>query len=163
MPQELLDRVHSDVLKLNRGLGYDFNTVSGTFSFGQQRSAYGNLGVEYGTFYGGNRTSTTFNSGRIMLTTQFSAEPSVTLNWIDLPQGSVFSRLLGSWVESLWRKSASKREVTFGGSRNRGWPLPGRTIINIQGVMSPWSPARCPARSPWPLQPPRGPVPVMSD
>lgn len=27
VPQELLDRVHSDVLKLNRGLGYDFNTV----------------------------------------------------------------------------------------------------------------------------------------
>ena len=27
LPQELLDRVHGDVLKLNRGLGYDFNTV----------------------------------------------------------------------------------------------------------------------------------------
>jgi hypothetical protein len=27
VPQELLDRVHSDVLKLNRGLGYDLNTV----------------------------------------------------------------------------------------------------------------------------------------
>jgi hypothetical protein len=27
VPQELLDRVHGDVLKLNRGLGYDFNTV----------------------------------------------------------------------------------------------------------------------------------------
>ncbi len=27
VPQELLDRVHNDVLKLNRGLGYDFNTV----------------------------------------------------------------------------------------------------------------------------------------
>lgn len=27
VPQELLDRVHSDVLKLNKGLGYDLNTV----------------------------------------------------------------------------------------------------------------------------------------
>jgi glutathione synthase/RimK-type ligase-like ATP-grasp enzyme len=27
LPQELLDRVHEDVLKLNRALGYDFNTV----------------------------------------------------------------------------------------------------------------------------------------
>jgi hypothetical protein len=27
VPQELLDRVHGDVLKLNRGLGYDLNTV----------------------------------------------------------------------------------------------------------------------------------------
>lgn len=27
VPQALLDRVHDDVLKLNRGLGYDFNTV----------------------------------------------------------------------------------------------------------------------------------------
>ena len=27
VPQALLDRVHGDVLKLNRGLGYDFNTV----------------------------------------------------------------------------------------------------------------------------------------
>ncbi len=27
VPQELLDRIHDDVLKLNRGLGYDFNTV----------------------------------------------------------------------------------------------------------------------------------------
>jgi hypothetical protein len=27
LPQDLLDRVHSDVLKLNRGLGYDLNTV----------------------------------------------------------------------------------------------------------------------------------------
>ena len=27
LPQELLDQVHDAVLKLNRGLGYDFNTV----------------------------------------------------------------------------------------------------------------------------------------
>ena len=40
----------------------------------------------------------TFNRSRLNLNSQFSVEPSISVNWVDLPQGSFTARLVGSRV-----------------------------------------------------------------
>jgi hypothetical protein len=77
---------------------YDFTVGRVGYNLGQQRPFSGNVLVERGEFYDGTRTGLTFNRGRVNFSSRLSAEPSVTLNWIDLPAGSFQSRLIGSRV-----------------------------------------------------------------
>ncbi len=51
---------------------------------------------ERGDFYGGTRSALTINRSRVNVTSAFSMEPSLTLNWLDLPAGRVTSTLVGS-------------------------------------------------------------------
>ena len=74
--------------------GYGFTTARAGFNFGQQRRASGNLLAEYGTFYNGHRTSLSFRPARVNPTSQFSVEPSVSFNWVDLPAGSFSQKLI---------------------------------------------------------------------
>jgi hypothetical protein len=74
--------------------GYDYDTVRMTYELGQQRRASGQLSVATGTFYGGTKKEANFTSGRIALSGRVSIEPGVTMNWIDLPQGTFTNRLL---------------------------------------------------------------------
>jgi len=69
-----------------------------TYLFGQQRPLSGNLAVEHGGFYNGRRTSLAFTRTRANLTPRFSLEPTVSLNWIDLPSGAFTTTLAGSRV-----------------------------------------------------------------
>ena len=59
-----------------------------TYELGQQRRVSGRLSVATGTFYDGNKKEANFTSGRVALSARVSIEPGVTMNWIDLPQGS---------------------------------------------------------------------------
>ena len=68
--------------------GYDFRNVQLSYAFGQQRRVSGTLSVQTGQFWSGDLTSVAFNNGRIEVTPQLSVEPSVSLNWVDLPEGS---------------------------------------------------------------------------
>jgi len=52
------------------------------------------LSVATGTFYDGDKKEANFTSGRVALSPRVSVEPGVTMNWIDLPQGSFSNRLL---------------------------------------------------------------------
>jgi hypothetical protein len=47
----------------------------------------GRLFVRRGGYYGGDVTSVGLGQGRVELTPRLSLEPTVSLNWIDLPQG----------------------------------------------------------------------------
>ena len=78
--------------------GYQFTTARAGYTFGQQRPYSGNLLVERGSFYNGDRTTVTFNRSRLNLSPQFSIEPSMSVNWVDLTQGSFTARLFGSRV-----------------------------------------------------------------
>jgi hypothetical protein len=78
--------------------GYDTNTVRGAYNFGRQRPLSGNVTAQYGTFYTGHLTATTLSSGRVNVSNQISVEPSLSLNWVDLAQGSFVTRLVGSRV-----------------------------------------------------------------
>jgi len=78
--------------------GYNFATARVGYNFGQQRPVSGNLLVEHGAFYSGHRTGVAFSRTRVNLTPRFSLEPNVSINWIDLPDGSVTTNLVGSRV-----------------------------------------------------------------
>jgi hypothetical protein len=67
---------------------YDFHTTRIGYVAGQQRPYSGELVFETGPFYNGDRTSIALNSGRLQVTPQISLEPSFSINWIELVQGS---------------------------------------------------------------------------
>jgi len=77
---------------------YDFNTVVAGFTFGQQRPISGRVTAEHGSFYDGTRTALGWGSSRVNVTSRFSLEPSVSINWVDLPDGAFTTKLIGSRV-----------------------------------------------------------------
>ena len=78
--------------------GYEFDTVRGQFNFGRQRRVSGNMSLESGSFYSGHRTAVGVGSGRLSFSPQLSIEPSLSINWVDLPEGAFTTRLVGSRV-----------------------------------------------------------------
>lgn len=66
---------------------YRFNRVRTGLWFSGHRRLSGWVGVETGGFFDGTRTELTFRN-RVEVTPQFSLEPDVAINWIDLPQGA---------------------------------------------------------------------------
>ena len=66
---------------------YTFNRYEVGYRFGPQRRVSGWLGVEGGTFFSGERREL-FYFGRWELTRQLSLEPRLSLNWVDLREGS---------------------------------------------------------------------------
>ena len=75
---------------------YSFQDLRSEYYLGPERVS-GRFWGSHGTFYGGTKTEVGFN-GRVDMTTQFSLEPRVTLDWVDLPVGRFTTRLVGSRV-----------------------------------------------------------------
>jgi len=73
---------------------YDFHTTRLGYTAGQQRRASGELVYEFGPFYNGDRRTIALNSGRIQVTPQVSIEPSLSINWVDLVQGSFTAKVV---------------------------------------------------------------------
>ena len=67
---------------------YDFTDTTFMYRFGQQRRANGSLSLRTGGYYNGDITSLDFGGGYIKFTQHLSLEPSVSFNWIDLPEDS---------------------------------------------------------------------------
>jgi hypothetical protein len=67
---------------------YDFHTVQLSYTAGQQRPVSGGVVYEQGPFYDGDRRSISVNSARVQVTPRVSIEPSLTVNWIELPQST---------------------------------------------------------------------------
>src|SRR6185369_10998096 len=77
--------------------GYDYGSVIGSYGFGAQRTlASGSASLEYGTFYGGHKTTFTIARARSNFPPHLSVEPSYSINKVDLPQGSFTTNLVGS-------------------------------------------------------------------
>ena len=74
--------------------GYSFQDVRTSYSFGSQRRLAGRLSAQHGSFFSGDRTSVGFTGGRLEVTPQLSVEPSVSVNWVDLPEGSFTTELV---------------------------------------------------------------------
>jgi hypothetical protein len=93
-----------------------------TYELGQQRRVSGQMSVASGTFYDGYKKEANFTSGRIALSARVSIEPGVTMNWIDLPQGSFKNRLMTARaiftpsprtvISSLMQYNATDRTVS---------------------------------------------------
>ena len=68
--------------------GYDFTDFTVSYLLGQQHAANGRVSLSHGGYFNGDITSIDFGRGYVALTEHLSVEPSVSFNWIDLPQGS---------------------------------------------------------------------------
>jgi hypothetical protein len=73
--------------------GYQFANTFVSYLLGQQRRVSGQVSWQEGTFYGGTLRALGFSGARASITTRFSVEPSVSLNWVELPQGRFTTQL----------------------------------------------------------------------
>jgi hypothetical protein len=78
---------------------YDFDTLHAEYDLGGQRRLSGVMFFEKGTFYGGEKTSLSFNvrgnnAGRLVVTRRLAVEPGVTINRVTMPQRTFTSSLI---------------------------------------------------------------------
>ena len=73
--------------------GYGFTNTELSYAFGAQRQVSGDVSFTVGDFWSGNIKTLAYSSARIGLFDQFSIEPAVSLNWVDLPEGSFHTNL----------------------------------------------------------------------
>jgi len=73
--------------------GYDFQNLRYTYRFGPQRPMSGFVSFQHGSFFNGSRKEISY-FGRFEMTRQFTLEPRISQNWIDLVQGSFTTTLL---------------------------------------------------------------------
>ncbi len=76
---------------------YPSQTTRFAYTMGQQRRVSGRIGYGVGTLYGGTRHEATY-SGRWGVLPQLSVEPTLSLNWADLPFGAFNARLMSTRV-----------------------------------------------------------------
>jgi hypothetical protein len=77
---------------------YGYSEFHVLYNFGPQRQASGNVAFERGSFYDGTRTSISTSRGRLQATDRLVYEPGVSFDWVDLPGGSFFSKLITSRI-----------------------------------------------------------------
>ena len=77
---------------------YAFQDVFVSYSMGAQRRFSGTFTLQRGEFFSGHITAYGYRRGRIEITPQFSFEPGISINRIDLPEGQFTATLLQSRV-----------------------------------------------------------------
>jgi hypothetical protein len=78
--------------------GYRYQNVNVGFNRAARQRISGSVSAEYGTFYNGHKTAIDVNNGRINLSPHFSVEPTYSVNWVTLLEGSFTTHLVGSRV-----------------------------------------------------------------
>ncbi|MBI4264386.1 MAG: carbohydrate binding family 9 domain-containing protein [Acidobacteria bacterium] len=78
--------------------GYDFRTLRGSFTLGQQRTASGTVFVEGGRFYDGDRIAFGYSGARVKLNPRLAIEPGLQVNVVTLPFGEFTTKLVSSRV-----------------------------------------------------------------
>ena len=73
--------------------GYGFRSVLVGYAFGQQRPVSGSIAVGTGELWNGDITVVELGRGRVEVTPQLSVEPSLSLNWVELPEGNFATNL----------------------------------------------------------------------
>ena len=66
---------------------YRFSNTRVVYAPGQQRTVSGGLSFDHGGFFGGERTGVGYTFGRVYLSSQLNVEPSLSFNWLTLPEG----------------------------------------------------------------------------
>jgi hypothetical protein len=119
---------------------YSFPDLRVSYTMGPQRPYSGNFSVRRGKFYEGNLTSVGLGRGRIEVSNQLSLEPSVSFNWIDLPQGQfnqhvastqvIYTLTPRAYVTSLVQYNS--RSNTFSGNFRLRWEwAPGSELFLV--------------------------------
>ena len=78
--------------------GYDFRDVFVSYAMGPQRRVSGTVSFQRGEFFSGHLTAVGYRRGRIEVTPQVSIEPGVSINRIELPEGTFTAKLVTSRV-----------------------------------------------------------------
>jgi hypothetical protein len=78
--------------------GYRFANAHVQMNLGQRRKVSGNIALDRGSFYGGEKTTISVSRGRLNAHSQVSLEPTYLLSVVDLAEGSFTSQLVGSRV-----------------------------------------------------------------
>ncbi|MCH2472551.1 MAG: hypothetical protein MK486_21485, partial [Gemmatimonadetes bacterium] len=79
--------------------GHNFNDVELSYQLGRQRRVNGQVSLLRGGYFTGNITTVGFRQGRIAVLPQMSIEPSLSINWIDTPQGSFRTDLVVTRID----------------------------------------------------------------
>jgi hypothetical protein len=77
---------------------YDYGTSRVQYLLGLQHKVSGTITAERGSFYDGTRTAISFTRTRAEVSAQLSVEPTVSINRVELPQGSFTTRLAGARI-----------------------------------------------------------------
>jgi hypothetical protein len=77
--------------------GYSFADMRTAYTLGRQHRVSGTLSFRTGDFFSGDRTEATY-VGRVRATTKLAFEPSIAVNWIDLPEGKFTTKLVRARV-----------------------------------------------------------------
>lgn len=75
--------------------GYDFQNVRASYTIGQQHHVSGTAAAERGGFYGGNKTTASFQ-GRVKTGIRLAFDPNVSVNWINLPHASFVNKVIST-------------------------------------------------------------------
>lgn len=77
---------------------YRFDTTTMSYTAGAQHRLAGTITLDHGGYYGGGRTALGVTSGHVSVGAHLSLEPTMSLNWLDLPDASSTARLVGTRV-----------------------------------------------------------------
>ena len=78
--------------------GYRFRDFETTYTLGGQRRLSGVFTVRTGEYFGGTIRSVGFRRARLVLVPRLAVEPTVSVNWIETPQGAFRADLLVSRI-----------------------------------------------------------------
>ena len=73
---------------------YPFQNAQIQLAFGNQRKVSGTVLLERGSFYSGDKTTLRVSGARAQFSPRVSLEPAVSMNWIDLLEGSFVTTLV---------------------------------------------------------------------
>ena len=76
--------------------GYGFTAGTVAYTLGGQRRASGGLAFTAGSFWSGDIRTLEYRRGRVNVTDQFSIEPTISFNDIDLPEGEFTTTLVST-------------------------------------------------------------------
>jgi hypothetical protein len=76
--------------------GYDFQSATVSYLFGQQRPVSGTASYQEGSLYGGRKRTVGLSSGRIELSSHLQIEPSISANWVTLAWGDFTSTVVST-------------------------------------------------------------------
>ena len=78
--------------------GYSFLNTKVVYELGLKRPISGAIAVERGGFFGGEKTSVGYTRPRVSLGPQLTVEPSLSLNYITLPEATFNSTLVSTRI-----------------------------------------------------------------
>lgn len=84
----------ADIAEVPAG-DYTMANVRLSYEFGPQRPLNGDVGAEFGTYYGGTRRELNTDV-RVEITPLVSVEPRLQINWIDIPVARFRTMLVGT-------------------------------------------------------------------